>query len=72
MFETALPPSGVDQDTSHGFGRGGEEMTSAFPAPGLFDIYQADIRLVDQGRGLEGLAGPFLGQLCAASLRSSS
>ncbi len=26
-----LPPRGLDEDSSHGFRRGGEEMPSAFP-----------------------------------------
>src|SRR5262249_47198951 len=57
-FATCL----VNQDAAHGLGGGGEEVAAAVPVLGLFDIHQAQIGLVDQGRGLEGLSRLFLSQ----------
>ena len=47
----------------HGLGGGGEEVPPAVPARGVARAYEAQVGLVDQGRGLEGLPGPLLGQL---------
>ena len=57
-----LPPSILDQDAAHGFGRRGEEMPPAVPerlSPFFFllgDCQQAEIRVVDKCRRLERLA----------------
>ena len=45
-----------DEDLAHGLRGRAEEMAPAFPA-GVPVPHQAEIRLVDQGRRLEGLAG---------------
>ena len=64
---TTAPPApsaagGVDEDAAHRFGRRGEEVSAAVPVLGLFDINQPEVRLVDQGGGLQGLAGVLQGQ----------
>ena len=70
----ALAAGALDQDAAHGLGRGGEEVAAAVPVPGLLGVDQPEVRLVDQGGGLERLAGLLLGQLagrpiCAARRR---
>src|SRR5262249_34251410 len=42
---------------------GSKEGPPAGPALGLFDVYQTQVGLVDQGRGLQRLARLLLGQL---------
>ena len=49
--------SEVDQDASHGLGRGAVEMGCAIPGLGRIGAHQPEICLVDQGCGLERLAG---------------
>src|SRR5262249_48627356 len=46
-----------------GFGGRGVEMAAAVPVLGLLDVHQAQVRLVDQGGGVERLARVFVGQL---------
>jgi hypothetical protein len=51
----------LDEDATHGLGRRGEEVAPAVPARvGRAD--QAEVRLVDQGGGLQRLPGPLPGQ----------
>jgi hypothetical protein len=50
----------VDQDEAHGFGGSGEEVATARE---LTIADQTQVRLMDQGCGVEGLAGLLLGQL---------
>ena len=67
-----LPPSSVDlgsfsaravdQDAPHGLGRGSKEVAAAVPVLGLVHVHQTEIRFVDQGCGLEGLAGLLAGE----------
>jgi hypothetical protein len=57
-----LAAGALDEDAAHGFGRRGEEVAAAVPVTGLVPVHQPYIGLVDQGRGLEGLAGPFLSE----------
>jgi hypothetical protein len=57
-----FPPGGVDEDAAHGLGRGGEEVAAAVPELGLFHVHESEIRLMDQGRGLQRLAGLFLSE----------
>src|SRR5262245_13134950 len=52
----------LDEDAAHGLGRGSEEVTAAVPVLGLFDVHQPQVRLVDQGGGLEGLVRLLLSQ----------
>jgi hypothetical protein len=56
VFETALVAGLFDQDLAHRPRGGAEEMAPAFPA-GILVPHQPEIRLMDQGRRLEGLAG---------------
>ena len=82
QFDARRPPpldgrvlaAGVlDEDAAHGLGRGGEEVAAAVPVLRRVAADQPEVRLVDQGRGLERLPGLLLGQSsAAASLRSSS
>ena len=45
----------LDQDAAHRLGRGGEEVAAAVPAAAAVDVDEPQVRLVDQGRGLERL-----------------
>ena len=56
---TVLAPGVVGEDAAHGFGGGGEELVAVLPAA-IFLADQFQPRFVDQGGGLEGLAGIFL------------
>src|SRR3712207_7629769 len=51
-----------DEDAAHGLGRGREEVAAAGPRrPARPD--EPQVRLVDQGGGLQGVAGRLLGEL---------
>ena len=56
VFETGLVAGLFDEDLAHRLRGRAEEMAPAFPA-GILVPHQPEIRLVDQGRRLEGLAG---------------
>ena len=59
VFSTLFPSCAFDKDAAHGLGGGGEEMTAAIPiARGIAN--QAQVCLVDQGRGAECLTRLFL------------
>ena len=51
-FETFLLTGAFDQNSSHGFGGGFEEMPSTVPVLASA-FHQADIRFVNEGRGLD-------------------
>ena len=55
----------------HGLG-GGEEVPAAAAVLGLAPTQQPQVCLMHQRGRLEGLAGPFAGQLLRLELRSSS
>jgi hypothetical protein len=57
----------VEQDAPHRFSRCGEEVASALPA-GVPLPDQPQVRLVDQGRGLERLPGLLLGHPLGSQL----
>src|SRR5262249_14923657 len=57
-----LPPGVVHQDVTHGFGRCGEEVAAAIPVRSRAPAHQAQVRLVDEGGGLESLSGLLVGQ----------
>jgi len=61
-FEPVFVPGPVDQDAAHGLGRGGEEVSPSVPIPRLTLPDQTEVSLVDQSRGLEGLAGLLVGE----------
>ena len=61
-FESSLVASPVNQNPSHGLGRGGKQMSPVLPLLDLLDVDQPQVDLMDQGRSLEGLAGLFMGQ----------
>jgi hypothetical protein len=65
---TAAPPRVFDQHAAHRFRGSREEMAAAVPVLSLLDIDQPDVRLVDQGRRLERLAGLLLSQLLRRQL----
>ena len=52
----------LDQDAAHGLGGGREEVAAAVPVLGVGRADEPEVRLVDQGGGLEGLAGLLAGQ----------
>ena len=63
VLEPALAASPFDQDAAHGLGRGGEEVAAAIPGRWRLSVrHQAQVRLVDQGRGLKRLSRLFLSQ----------
>jgi hypothetical protein len=62
----------VDQDAAHGLSRGGEEVPAAVPVLRLVYVHQPQVRLMDQGRGLERLPGLLPRQLLGCQPRSSS
>ena len=69
VLRASLAAGAVDQDPPHGLGRGGEEVAAAVPVPGSLSASdQPEVRLVDQGRGLERLAGLLLRQLLGGQL----
>jgi hypothetical protein len=71
-LQTMLLARPVDQDPPHCFRGGGEKMTARVPMPRLLCVHQPQIRLVNQGSGLECLARLFLGHFLggqAAKLR---
>ena len=63
MLQAFSPPCLFDQDPPHRLGRGSKEMAAAVPVLGLVNVHQAQVRLVNHGRRLEGLAGWLVGQL---------
>jgi hypothetical protein len=67
-FWAGFPPSSVYQNPPHGLSGGREEVVSAVPVLSFLHIHQADVRLMDQCRGLEGLARLLLGHLLGGQL----
>src|SRR5262249_53599957 len=53
----------VEEDAAHGLGCGGEEVAAAIPGVCHLAADQAEVGLVDQGGGLQGLPRLLLGQL---------
>jgi len=72
VFGPAFSSGVVDQDAAHGLGGGGKKVPPTIPILAVVRLHEAQIRLMNQGRRLERLAGFFLVQPLAASLRSSS
>jgi hypothetical protein len=62
-LETSFVSDSLDEYPSHGLGRCGEEMATTVPFPGRIAVHETQVRLMDQGGGLEGLAGRFMGHL---------
>jgi hypothetical protein len=58
----------VDEGAAYGLGTGGEEVGPAVELP----ADEQQVRLVNQGRRVEGAPGGFLASRAAASRRSSS
>ena len=57
MLDPEFAAGGFDQDAAHRLGRGGEEVPPAVPMPCLVHVHEPNVGFVNQGRGLEGLAG---------------
>ena len=64
-FQTAPGAGVLDEDPPHGLGRRGEEVPSAIE---LLVAHQAQIGFVDQGRGIERVAGPFVRHMTGREL----
>ena len=63
LLETLFATGGFDQDASHRFGRGGEEVTAAIPVLVVWIFRRTDkaeIGFMDQGGGLQRVAGRFM------------
>jgi len=54
----ALAAGDIDEDAAHGFGGGGKEVGAALPLA-IVAAGEAEPSFVDEGGGLEGLAGGF-------------
>src|SRR5262249_26925693 len=67
-FGTMFLAGVVHQDTSHGFRGGPKEMGAAGPLPGAFRVHQAQVGLMDQGGGVEGLSWLLVRQLLDGQL----
>src|SRR5262249_5264673 len=59
---SALPAGFLDEDAAHRLGGRREEVAPAVPAPWIARPDQPEVSLVDQGRRLERVTGPLLGQ----------
>src|SRR5262245_14457475 len=63
---TTIPLASLfNQDPPHRLG-GGEEVPPALPRIWFTDVHKSEVGLMDQGSGLEGLAGLLLGQLLSS------
>ena len=63
VFETPFAAGGLDEDTAHGRGGGGEEMTATVPVlVGVF-LHQPQVSLMNQGRRLKCLSGLFVTEM---------
>src|SRR5262249_57371755 len=56
--DTVLAAGVVDEDAAHGLGGRREEVHAAVPERLRAGADELEIRLVDQGRGLEGVSRP--------------
>ena len=52
-----LGPGSLHQDATHGFSRGGEEVTSAVPAIRPLDVHESKVSFMHECGGLEGMTG---------------
>jgi hypothetical protein len=62
-----LAAGSVHEDAAHGLRCGGEEVTAPVPPRGVRRSDQAQVRLVDQRGGVEGVVGASLAIRAAAS-----
>ena len=62
MTQLSLPAGAVDEDASHGLGRGREEVPVFRPA-GIDAAHELHIGFVIQRRGMQGLAGALLPEM---------
>ena len=67
-FGRLSPPGLLDQNPPHRLGCSGEEMPTAVPVLSLFRIHEPEIGFMDQGRGLQRLAGILLRHLLRRQL----
>jgi hypothetical protein len=61
-FDAVLAAGVLDEDPPHGFGGGGKEMAPPVPAWLIAAADKAQVRFMDEGRGLEGLTGRLVRQ----------
>ena len=63
------PAAGVlDEDAAHGLGGRREEVAAAVPVQRHLLVHEPQVGLVDQGGGLQRLAGRLLGELLRRQL----
>src|SRR5262245_52549424 len=63
MLDALLAAGALDEDSPHGLGGCPEEMAAAVPAPFVRRADEPEVRLVDQGSRLQGVAGGLAGEL---------
>ena len=61
-FFPAARASVVHEQSAHRLGGYGEEVSAVLPGDPLL-VHELQVRLVDDGRGLQGMAGTFLGEM---------
>jgi hypothetical protein len=57
VFEAVFTPSVLDEDAAHGLGGRGKEVAAVVPAAFVRGPDESEVRLVDEGSWLEGMAG---------------
>jgi hypothetical protein len=67
-FGTLLVACAIEENPAHRLGRGSKEMSATVPALDFGRIDEPEIRLVDEGGGLERMPGLFLRQLQGGQL----
>ncbi len=73
MFDASLAAGRLDENAAHRFGGGAEKVSPSFPfRRGGVLPHQSQVRLVDEGRGLQRLARSFAPSSRSAKLRNSS
>lgn len=61
-FDAFSPPRAVDEDAAHRLGGRREEMAAVLPNARLVAFQQPQVNLVNEGRGLKGVAWLLLGE----------
>jgi len=62
-LDATFAPGIVHQNPTHGFGGGAEEVPARIPVLGVGLIDESEVRLVNEGGGLQGLVGALFAHL---------